>query len=387
LLERAAPWSVDRSPEFLEPDRVLRVGYLSPDFKRHSVSYFFEPILRHHDLGRYQTFCYNTGQGEDEVTRRLRAAAATWRDCRAADDAQLLQMIRTDRIDILVELSGHTTGNRLAALAHRAAPIQMTYIGCPSSTGVPAIDYRIVDAITDPPGAEVHASETLLRLPGCFLCYRPPEEAPETSPPPCTLAPDATITFGSFNNLAKVSPETARLWADVLRAVPGSMLLLKGKALGDPAARAAVENVLTAHGCSADRLYLLGDIPDLRGHLAAYASVDIALDPIPYTGTTTTCEALWMGVPAVTLRGNLHAGRVGASLLTAAGVSEWIAETPEQYILKAADLAGDRDRLRVMRSTQRQRMSESRLCDAPAHTRALESAYRECWRKWVAGRS
>jgi predicted O-linked N-acetylglucosamine transferase (SPINDLY family) len=385
LLGRPSPWPLEPSRD--HSDRPLRIGYISPDLKRHSVTYFFEPILAHHDRDRFETFCYRTMSAEDEVTRRLKSCAMHWRTCAGLDDASLIAAIRNDRIDILIELSGITTGNRLAALSHRAAPMQATYIGCPSSTGVAAIDVRIVDEITDPPGAETHASESLLRLPGCFLCYRPPEEAPDTVPPPCTASIGGPITFGSFNSLAKLSPTTARLWAEVLRAVPGSSLLLKGKALGDPAARAVVAQSLGNAGISPDRLHLLADIPDLREHLAAYSRIDIALDPTPYNGTTTTCEALWMGVPVVTLRGRLHAGRVGASLLSAAGFPEWIANSPERYVRIATALAQDRSRLASLRGRQRERVRASRLCDAITHTRALEAALRAAWQDRVASRA
>lgn len=368
---------IDRGPE-----RPLRIGYLSPDFKRHSVAYFFEPLLQHHDRRSARTFCYSTGSTEDEVTRRLKALAGEWRACHAMDDAGLIATIRNDGIDILVELSGITTGNRLSALARRAAPIQMTYIGCPSSTGVPAIDYRIVDEVTDPPGSELHATERLIRMPGCFLAYRPPEMAPEVGPPPC-LGIGAPIVFGSFNNLAKVSPGTAQLWASVLRVVPGSVLAFKGKALGDSVARAAVQQGLVAAGIPADRLRLLGDIPDMRGHLAAYGQIDIGLDPTPYNGTTTMCEALWMGVPVVSLKGKLHAGRVGASLLGAVGRDGWVAESEAEYVAKAASLASNRERLAELRSGQREMMRESRLCDGAGHTRALEGVYRKVWRERV----
>ncbi len=382
LLGPAPGWPRSGGRAFLDPDRPLRVGYLSPDLRRHSVSYFVEPLLAHPESVAFETVCYSTDPRADLVTARLQSQAGGWRECSRMSDVDLAEMIRRDRIDILVELSGLTTGNRLAALSRRCAPVQVTYLGCPSSTGIPAIDYRLVDVVTDPPGAERNASERLERIPGCFVCYRPPEEAPDVAPPPSLAG--APLSFGSFNSLGKLSPRTVRLWADVLAAVPGSVLVLKGKGLGDPAGRQSVEEMFGQAGLKADRLRLLGDIPVLKDHLAAYSQVDIALDPVPYNGTTTTCEALWMGVPVLSVPGKLHAGRVGASLLTAVGHPEWIADSPEGLIDLAKSLAADRPGLATIRANLREQMRASRLCDATTHSRELDACYRRMWRAWVS---
>jgi predicted O-linked N-acetylglucosamine transferase (SPINDLY family) len=380
MFGQAAPMVPGSAPNSPDPDRPLRIAYLSPDFRLHPVAFFTESFLPYHDRERYETYCYYTSFKEDDMTRRIRAAAAHWRHMPVVPDPALVAQIRADRIDVLVELSGITGMNRLAALARRTAPVQATYIGSPASTGVPAIDYRLVDGITDPPGAEVHATERLVRIDGCFLCFRPPEDAPPVAPPPS--AAGGPVTFGSFNNLAKLSPGSVRLWSRLLQAVPGSRLLLKSHTLADPAARESILGQFAAAGIGPDRLELAARIPGMHGHLGAYSRIDVAIDTFPYNGTTTTCDALWMGVPVVTLAGAVHAGRVGASLLTVVGHPEWVAASENDYVRIAADLAQDPARLATLRAGLRDQVARSRLCDGKAHAAALESAYRSMWRAW-----
>lgn len=367
-------------PNPRDPDRRLRVGLLSSDLRTHSVAFFVEPILAHHDRSACEFVCYSTGRGGDETTIRLRGHAEAWVDAADLDDDALIRRIRGDAIDVLVELNGHTLGNRLPALARRAAPVQATYLGYPATTGVPAIDVRIVDAVTDPPGTEALMTERPLRLDGCFVCYRPAPEAPAVSPPPS--ASRGFVTFGSFNSMPKLNDPLLRAWARVLAAVPGSRLILKNKALRDAAIRASAAGRFAALGVGPDRVDLLPPAPTQRDHLAAYAGMDVALDNFPYNGTTTTCEALWMGVPVVTLEGSGHAARVGSSLLAAAGMPELVARMLDDYVGSAARLASDAGGLASLRAALRDRVARSPLCDATAFARRFEGALRSAWRAW-----
>lgn len=372
-----------RQPVPVWPDpgpagRPLRIGYLSPDFRSHSCAHFIEPLLRHHDRARVRPVCYSTGDKQDEVTARLRALTE-WRDVAAVPLRDLSETIRRDRIDILIELSGHTAGHRLLALARPAAPLQATYLGYPNTTGLKTIDLRLVDALTDPPPtADALATERLLRLPGCFLCYQPPYPLNNEILPEPAREPGRAITFGSFNMVQKINEPLAALWASVLRATPGSRLLLKC----DTRLRAVRDRLLgwfAGHDVEADRIELAGMTPGFAEHLALYRRVDVALDTFPYNGTTTTCEALWMGVPVVSLAGDIHASRVGLSLLTAAGLPELAARTPDQFAAIAADLARNPARLDELRAGLRARLLASPLCDGPGFAARFEDALLEQW--------
>lgn len=366
----------------LEPERRLRIGYLSPDFRRHSVAYFFEPLLRAHDRAQVELFCYANAPKSDQVTERLRQLADHWRQIDQLSDQQADDTIRSDRIDLLVDLAGHTNHHRLPLFARRPAPLQVTWLGYPNTTGLHSIDYRLCDAVADPPGLQDHLySERLWRLPHGFLCYAGAQIDPR--PPAADPAP-RPLTFGSFNNLAKVSDRTLALWSRVLAAVPGARLLLKSKPLADADIRAQLLARLAAHGIDADAVELRGRVKDPNDHLRLYDRVDIALDTTPYNGTTTTCEALWMGVPVIALRGDRHAARVGASLLTHAGLPELIAEDGDNFIARAVALAHDRERLRAYHAGLRARLATSALCDAAGFARQVEAAYRQMWREHVA---
>lgn len=350
----------------------MRIGYVSGDFRRHSVANFLLPVLQHHDRNAFQVFCYSTNAWTDDVTERLTAAADHWRRLFGLDDEAAASLIAEDGIDLLIDLSGHTAHNRLALFARQPAPIQATWLGYPGSTGVEAIRYRLVDAITDPPGeADRHYSERLIRLDHGFLCYAPIDEAPQP-----VIRPQGPVRFGSFNNPAKLSPATLDLWMRVLQAVDRSQLVLKGRPFADPQVRQTLLDRFGRRGIAADRILLLEHMASPDQHMAAYGEVDIALDPFPYNGTTTTCEALWMGVPVVTMLGARHSARVGASLLTQVGLDWLIARDEEDYIRLAADLAGDYRRRAGLRGQLRPRMQASPLCDGPGFTRRLEEAYR-----------
>ncbi|OIR07176.1 2-O-methyltransferase NoeI [mine drainage metagenome] len=365
-------------------DRPLRIGYVSRDFARHSVAFFLQPILANHDRSRFVIHCYSTLIRGDAYTERFRLLADRWRDISLASTDEILKQIAEDEIDILVDLSGHTSGNRLAVFAAKPAPIQLTYLGHPATTGLTAIDYRIGDATTDPPGvSEAHYSEKLWRLPGCFLAYRPPDDAPEVAPPPS--AARGYVTFGSFNNAAKVNGSVIAAWAEILAAVPNSRLLLKSYAFATRPGRERIETAFAARGVTPDRLELVAWRPESKHHLELYGEIDIALDPFPYNGTTTTCEALWMGVPVVCLAGERHSGRVGASLLAALDLSELLAEDIRSYVRIAVELAGEGETLRALRRDLRQRLSASSLLDHAGFTRKLESAFRAMCTAKVCG--
>ena len=363
------------------PGRRLKIGYVSPDFRWHSVAYFFEPLLKGHDRQAVEVFCYADVSRPDGVTAYFQGHAEHWLSTIGLSDEALACRVRDDGIDILVDLTGHTAHNRLGVFARKPAPVQATWLGYPNTTGLRAIDYRLVDAITDPPGeACAVASETLVRLPGGFLCYGGLTGAPDPGQPPCLGT--GIVTFGSFNNASKIAATALDAWSALLLRLPRSRLLLKAAAFADSATRAAFLAQFVERGVAPERVELVAWLPGAVAHVSLYGRVDIALDPFPYNGTTTTCEALWMGVPVVTLCGNRHAGRVGASLLTQVGLRDLIAGSVEDYVGIAADLAADPARLAELRRTLRPRLEASPLCDGPGFARQVEAAYRTMWRRW-----
>ena len=365
----------------LETQRRLRIGYLSPDFRDHSVAAFFEPVLMAHNREKVEIFCYANVKKPDHVTSRLEAESDHWRPIAWENDSEVADKIKEDAIDILVDLAGHTGENRLLVFARRPAPVQVTWLGYPNTTGLSTIDYRLTDAIADPAGeADRLYTEELVHLAHGFLCYQPDSSAPETGPLPCLQR--GCITFGSFNNLAKVTPEVIRVWASILQAVPDSHLLLKAKQLGDKATRERYLAMFTAQGIDPDRIEQLGMLPGKKDHLTLYHRVDIGLDPFPYNGTTTTCEALWMGVPVVTLQGDRHSGRVGASILHRVGQDELVAASVDEYARIARALAHDRERLLGKRARLRSLMQASELMDSRLFTGHLEDVYRKMWHKY-----
>jgi predicted O-linked N-acetylglucosamine transferase (SPINDLY family) len=311
------------------------------------------------------------------VTQQLRTHLDGWRSLVGLSDAQAAELIRQDRIDLLVDLAGHSAGNRLPVFARKPAPVQATWLGYPNTTGLDTVDYRLTDALADPVGqTDLHYSEALIRLSPCAWCFAPGASLPVAA------RREGPVTFGCFNNFAKVTDPLLALWGRILQAAPDSRLLLKARGLSSETARLRVRQHLGALGIAPERLELRGYTPDHRGHLALYAQMDIALDTFPYHGTTTTCEALWMGVPVVTLAGSAHVSRVGVSLLCNAGLPELVAATPEDYVRLATGLASDRQRLAELRHTLRHRMEQSPLMDAPRFARDIEAAYREMWRQW-----
>ena len=385
--EEAHAWPLGKStaPHGNDPDSEhrLRIGYVSPDFREHPVATFIESLLASHDRSRVEVFCYADLAREDGISERLRGCADQWRRITGKADGQVAELIRKDGIDILVDLAGHTAGNRLLVFARKPAPVQVTYLGYPDTTGLKAMDYRLTDGYADPPGTTEHLhSEELMRLPDSAWCYRTPMQAPLVNPSPVLRS--GHITFGSFNARPKMNETILALWSKLLLTVQNSSLVLKNLAFRELSVRQQALASLEKAGISPERVELTGHVSVLAEHLATYGRVDIALDTYPYHGTTTTCEALWMGVPVITLAGRTHVNRVGVSLLTNAGLPELIADTAEQYVEIAAKLAADIPRLTELRANLRERMASSPLMDAPRFARNVEEAYRQMWRAWCA---
>jgi len=344
----------------------LRLGYVSADLREHSVAYFLEPVLEAHDRDRVEVFCYSCSDAKDSVTLRLKSLSEHWQQAGSLNDAALAQQIRDDRIDVLIDLSGHTAGNRLGVFAQRPAPLQITWLGYPGDTGLRAIDGFIGDGVVDA------KSPALIRLPQVFSCFRPFEGAPPVVPTPAV--DEQCITLGSFNNLAKVSDTTVALWARVLNEIPGCRLLLKHRSFQGEGMRGWVRRRFAVHGVDAQRLELVPREADAASHLAQYGRVDISLDPFPYCGVTTTCESLWMGVPVVSLAGAHFSSRTGLSLLRAVGREEWVAHDEDGYVERIRALSADPERLSAIRVKLRNAVASSALVDARTLTRALEEA-------------
>lgn len=367
--------------------RPLRVGYMSPDFYMHSVSYFIHAALRYHDPTFVHVTCYSDVANEDDKTRLFKSMVPRWRSTLGLPDDEVASMIHSDGIDVLVDLTGHTGNNRLAMLVRRPAPVIVTWMGYPHTTGLTRVDYRISDEHADPPSAPGLTTEKLVYLPECFLCYTPPEPAPVVSLRPAQET-YGSITFGCFNNLAKVSTLSIRVWSRLLHEVPSSRLFLKSKALLCPKVQDKFRRAFASHGIEAARLDLSGLQPQTGSHLQMYNLVDVALDTAPYAGTTTTCEALYMGVPVVTLRcPGIHAQNVGASLLAAVQLEDLVSSSEEEFVCKAAMLARHTTRLAALRAGLRARMLRSVLCDGPRHAARLERLFASLAAGAAAGES
>jgi predicted O-linked N-acetylglucosamine transferase (SPINDLY family) len=383
--QHAAPLGSEMKPHTNDrsPDRRLRVGYFSPDFREHSVSYFFENLLAAHDPAQVEVFCYaDMLRKKEDTSARLRALAPHWTNITGLPDQQVAEIIRKDQIDILVDLAGHTGGSRLLLLARQPAPVQVSYLGYPNTTGLDAIQYGLTDPYLDPPGgADELYSETLIRLPRTFACYRPPEDAPDLSPLPA--ASKGFLTFASFNAFPKVTARVIEVWSKILQRVPGSRLLIGARGVNTPEMSGQIRAAFSAQGIEPQRLWLSPYQPRSE-YLATHHQIDILLDTFPVNGHTISCHALWMGVPVISLIGNARFGRLGSSVLNNLGLPELLAQSEDQYIDIAVNLASDLPRLEQLRSTLRQRMSQSPLMDAKSLARDIENAYREMWRTWTA---
>jgi protein O-GlcNAc transferase len=360
------------------PDRKLKIGYVSGDLREHAVGRFMLPLLANHDRSLVEIHCYNTRPGAvDAFGLGLREHADHWHDIAALSDIEAVQLIRKDRIDILVDLSLHMANNRMLLFARKPAPIQATYLAYCSTSGLNKIDYRITDAFLDPSeGNESIYSEQSIRLPETYWCYQPAAELDEPNPLPALA--NGYITFGCLNNFCKITPATLKVWCEILRQVPNSRLILHAH---EGSHRQAARDVLTSQDIDPSRLAFEGFKP-LKEYLELYRRIDIALDSFPYGGGTTSCDALWMGVPLLTLRGQMAVGRAGVSILSNLGLQEFIAADATQYVQIAKSLAGDLPRLTELRKSLRGRMQRSPLMNSRRFAQNMESVYRQMWQAW-----
>lgn len=358
------------------PNKRLRIGYVSPDFRKHALSFFFEPILKNHDRSQVEVYCYSNVSKPDMVTERLKTMADEWCSTIEMSDKEVAQKIYTDKIDILIDLAGHTAKNRLIIFTYKPAPVQATYLGYCNTSGLKMMDYWITDTVLHPEDTVELAVEEIIRLQRCWICYQPPADVTEIMP---ERHANNTITFGSFNNLSKFSHEVIRCWSRILNEVPNSRLVLKTRQLADPFIQKRILTQFAQHGINSDRITLL---PNTPSYMDEYNKVDIALDTFPRTGGVTTADALWMGVPVITLASQRYIERQGASILSAIGLDELITSTPEEYKTKAVTLANDYTRRAELKISLRERMINSPLCDGRDLAQALEITYRKMWQAW-----
>jgi protein O-GlcNAc transferase len=366
------------------PRRRLRIGYVSGDLYNHPVGYFIETVLAHHDKSHYEIFCYYNHNKYDDLTARLQNSAHHWRRIAGRSDSEVAQLMREDGIDLLIDLSGQTGRNRLGVFALKPSPVQITWLGYFATTGLNAMDYIIADRYVVPPDEERHYTEKVVRLPNTYLCFSPPDSEMESGDLPASAT--GNITFASFNNNAKLTEEVIACWSRILRAIPRAQLYLKYPPFGDANVQERYRNLFANRGIDSGRIIFSGSSPR-EELLATYREVDIALDPYPYTGGTTTLEALWMGIPVISLRGDRFLGRIGESILANIGLTECVADSEDAYIAKAIALASDLPRLAELRSSLRSRLLNSPLCDGPGFTRDLEAAYRRMWEAWCETQS
>jgi predicted O-linked N-acetylglucosamine transferase (SPINDLY family) len=379
--QHAEPLRTARAPHVNDRDplRRLRLGFVSPDFGRHRVGYFLIRALENLDRNQCETVCYCDRIIKDDLARRFQAAATVWRDVVGLSDEGLTEKILSDRIDILFDLAGHTAHNRLLVFARKPAPVQITWIGYKGTTGLDAIDYILADRYTIPAGQEAWYRERVLRMPDGYVCYDPPEPSPDVAP--SAAAKNGYIRYGSFNSLAKITPQVVEVWAKVLGRVPDSRLRLKYKGLGDESVCGRYLDLFAMHGVDPSRVELT---PPSAGaeYVTAYGEIDIALDPFPFGGGITTCDAIWSGVPVITCPGETFASRHSLSHLLNVGLTETIAATMDEYVELAVSLAGDLPRLSRLRAGLRQRMIASPLCDGKRFAANLMQVLRGAWRQW-----
>jgi len=367
-------------------DRVLRIGYLSADFFTHSVSYFIEAPLVHRDKNKFHVTCYSNVARKDKKTNYFESLSDSWRPIHDKTTKEVADLIKRDRIDILIECTGHTAGNRLDVCALKPAPIQITWIGYPNTTGLPAIDYRLTDSIVDPYNTTQLFTETLIRFNGPFLCYTPPQDSPQVSDTPALK--NGFITFGSFNSLAKINDRVLSVWCSILSSVPYSRMLIKCKPFASPTIQSKIQAKFALHGILASRIDLISLLPTTSEHLDAYANIDISLDTFPYSGTTTTCEALHSGVPVITyhrLSPSTHSHGVGSTLISRLGEeisSKLIAYNENEFISLAVSLAADIQKLQILRKSLREKLLTSKVCDGKSLTQELESNLIQIWKDY-----
>lgn len=363
-------------------DRRLRIGFVSGDLRMHAVASFLMPLLLEQSPTALEFSAYSMNPRDDDTTDIIRSVTHHWRDIRNVATASVVEMIRSDEIDILIDLTGYTDGTRLDVFAARAAPIQLGWLGYSGTTGVPEMDYVLADQWVAPQGSEDEFSELVWRLPDSYLCFGQPDWPQPTELP---AHRKGFVTFGSFNNIGKIGPRTADTWAEILRAVPNSRLVIKSSRGGVADRLAELKAVFAESGVDEKRLQFIDRVPDHAAHLALYGDVDIALDPFPYNGTTTTCEAMWMGVPVLGMRGNSFVSRVGESLLNNVGLADWIAEDRADYVARAVRFSADLGGLATLRSQLRQQFAHSPLGDARRFAGGFEAAMRQMWVRWCQG--
>jgi predicted O-linked N-acetylglucosamine transferase (SPINDLY family) len=362
-----------------DPQRRLRVGYISPDYCRHSVAYYFEPILDGHDRDRFEIFGYGHVPDPDDTTARFEQKFDRYQSVWGLSAGQVAERLRADELDILVALAGHCTNNCLPALAYKPAPIQVD-LGGITTTGMTQIDYRLTDAVVDPPEEQTHFTETLSYLPGGWSVFRPPLESPLVGPSPAQA--NGYVTFGSFNNNVKIDASLLRAWARILQACPDARFLFKSFSMGDTGIRKAYRDHFIQHGIDPERIEFRGQM-SYHQHLETLGQVDIALDAYPFNGGMTTLEGLWMGVPIVTLSGRTCVARVGRGILRRVGLEVFAADTLDEYVAKAVAFAGQAEALGDIRRGLRECMLQSPLCDPGRMAREIEAAYRGMWRDWI----
>lgn len=355
----------------------IKIGYLSPDLRTHSVSFFIKPVLQNHNKNDFEVFCYNDNSAFDETTELLKNYCDHWRDVKNLNNEKLIEIIRNDKLDIVIDLAGHSGNNRIIIFQHRLAPIQITYLGYPDTTGLSQMDYRITDHYVEDKDAEIYNSEKLIKLPNSFLCYFPIENYPLSCNTPALL--NNHITFGSFNNFSKISNTTINLWIEILKSVANSSLLLKCRALNDKSIKEKTIKKFISAGINKDRLVFQGYTSSLQEHLSCYNKIDIALDTYPYNGTTTTCEALLMSVPVITLRGRIHASRVSASILENSGLNYLITDNKKGYVRKAIDLSNNFSKLNNLRKNIRDTFLQSTVCNSNKFIKQYEDALKRVY--------
>lgn len=391
LFNEHLQWAKNHAPEMnlsqhtntASSDKKLRIGYVSPNFNQHSAAYFFEPVLETHNRDQFEIYGYNNSTESDKVTKRMRPQFKTFCDIYNLSDEQVAELIRHHEIDILVDLAGHTAGGRLSVFALKPTPIQLTWLGYPDTTGLPQIDYRITDELADPPCSHIFYTEKQICLPCGFLCYRPPDFSPPVTNLPALK--NGCITFGSFNINGKINFYISDIWAQILKHVDNSRLILKIRGGQHPSMRQYYQNIFEQYGISKERIEIFGHLSPVE-HLKLYGQIDIALDTYPYQGTTTTCEAIWMGVPVISLTGQCHCSRVSSSILKRLDMDFFTASNQDEYIKKACALAAKPQALSKIRLSMRQRMAASDLCNKTKFTTNLEMAYRQIWRQWCKNR-
>jgi len=394
IFEESKKWAQIQAPinlaytnhdNSLDPHRKLRIGYISPDFRNHSVTFYFESLLDGHDRNKFEIYGYGNIEKPDGVTERLIDKFDFYRDINKVGDKEVAELIMADSIDILVELAGHTGRNRLHILAYKPAPIQVSYLGYPNTTGMPQVDYRLTDDIADTPDQQQYYTEKLVFLPNGFLCYNPGEVTFKIKELP--MLHSDYITFSCFNNIAKLGPVIIKIWVDILNSVPNSRLILKFYEGKDPEIREYYYNLFAEHGLEnpKERLVLSGWLAQAN-HFELYNNIDIALDTYPYNGTTTTCQALLMGVPVITLTGKHHASRVGLNILSRVGMQFFSTQSPEEYVKKAVVLASKPEALTQIRATMRQRLAASPLCNYGLITKDIENVYRQMWHDYCCSK-